>query len=72
MQAMATALAAAWWFTPNEKREMMAEEPYDDATMDEIWPAAGTAPMSEQQANAEMDRQLLQQGMNDTRQQAAQ
>jgi HK97 family phage portal protein len=54
MAAMTTALAGAWWFTPNEKREMMAEEPFEDPKFDEPWVPGGIGPLSESGADAEM------------------
>lgn len=47
MAAMTTALAGAWWFTPNEKREMMEEEPYEDPKFDEPWVPSGVTPLSD-------------------------
>ncbi len=46
MQALTTQLAAAWWITPNEKREAMGYEPIKDETFNEPWLAGGISPLS--------------------------
>lgn len=63
---LVTALQAAWWVTPNEKREWMGFEPYG-TEFDEPFIPGGTQPLS--MAGDSMDniqRQLDSQGLNDT------
>lgn len=45
--AMATGLAAAWWITPNEKREMMEQEPIDDPKFDQPFIPSGVTPLED-------------------------
>ena len=61
-----TSLAAAWWLTPNEKREQMNEEKYNDPTFDEPWPPSGFAPLSQmndQQAMDQITQELAARGL---------
>ena len=44
---MVLALKDAWWITPNEKREMMMEEPRDEPEFDEPWVPTGYQPLSQ-------------------------
>jgi HK97 family phage portal protein len=37
MSQMVTQLSAAWWYTPNQKLEMMNEDRSDDPNMDKVW-----------------------------------
>lgn len=59
LQAMATALAAAWWLSPNEKREMMMQEPRTEPEYDEIWPPSGLQPQSAVEDAAAQEAQAL-------------
>ena len=61
---MATALSTTWWFTPNEKRKMMNEEPIADEQMDEVWVPTGVTPISQMNDAAEMEK-ITQQMMNE-------
>lgn len=66
---MITALAGAFWLTPNEKREMMNEEPYEDEQFDEPWMPTGITPLSHVADQAQLDlmtQQLTNRGLNDT------
>lgn len=58
-----TALASAWWLTPNEKREWMNEEPYDDKTFDEPYIPTGITPLGQMQDGFDME-QMSQQIIN--------
>lgn len=58
-----TALASAWWITPNEKREWMNEEPYNDPSFDEPWPPTGVQPLKQLNDGFNME-QMTQDLMN--------
>lgn len=58
MAAITTALAAAWWMTPNEKREVMEQEPINDAKLDELWIPSGITPLSESGQDPAMQQAL--------------
>jgi HK97 family phage portal protein len=66
MNQQATALAAAWWISPNEKREIMSEEPVADPQLDELWIPQGLSPLSQSGNDAEM--QALQSTIDAMRQ----
>lgn len=57
---LVTSLAAAWWMTPNERREMMMQEPYDDETFDEPYIPAGITPLSQVQDGFNMEQMTQQ------------
>jgi HK97 family phage portal protein len=62
---LVTSLQAAWWITPNEKREWMGFEPYGNE-FDEPFIPGGTQPLS--MAGVSMDQvanDLANQGLND-------
>jgi HK97 family phage portal protein len=63
MQELATALASAWWITPNEKREEMGYEQLADKQMDEVWLPSGITPQSQMNDAAEMEK-VTQELMN--------
>lgn len=44
---MVTSLEKAWWFTPNQKLEMMGKEPSKDALMDKIYIPSSYVPLDE-------------------------
>ncbi len=56
MALLITSLAAAWWITPNEKREQMNEDLYNDPQFDEPWVPAGFTPLSQMNDQAQMDQ----------------
>lgn len=58
MNGLATYLNVSWWITPNEKREMMNQEPIVDPELDEVWVPAGITPLSQVMDPAE---QVMQQ-----------
>jgi HK97 family phage portal protein len=47
MSLLVTQLAAAWWITPNEKREAMSYEPFEGTEFDEPWIPGGITPLSQ-------------------------
>lgn len=46
MSKIVTQLAAAWWITPNEKREVMGYEKLSDKEFNEPWVPVGITPLS--------------------------
>lgn len=46
MSQLVVQLTAAWWITPNEKREAMGYDRYDDTQFDEPWVPMGVTPVS--------------------------
>lgn len=57
---LVTSLAGAWWVTPNEKREMMMQEPYDDESFDEPYIPTGVTPLSQMQDGFNMEQMTQQ------------
>lgn len=55
-----TALASAWWITPNEKREWMNEEPHTDKIFDEPFIPTGVTPLSQMQDGFNMEQMTQQ------------
>lgn len=66
MGKLVEALMHAWWFTPNERREMMNEEQSDDPQMDEVWIPNNLTLIGDASVNMdEVVNSLNQTGMND-------
>lgn len=53
---LVTSLAGAWWVTPNEKREMMMQEPFGDPSFDEPYLPAGITPLSQMKDGFNMEQ----------------
>jgi HK97 family phage portal protein len=47
MEKVTRQLSLAWWFTPNEKRELMKAEPHDNELMNDIYILANYIPLSD-------------------------
>ena len=61
---LVTSLAAAWWMTPNEKREWMGEDPLG-SEFDEPYIPTGIIPLSQVESMEDIQRALERQGLND-------
>lgn len=55
----ATALASAWWLSPNEKRAIMMQEKLPETIYDELWIPGGISAQSEREDAAMMEQEAL-------------
>lgn len=65
MKELAEWLLAAWWITPNEKREIMGYERYVDELFDEPWVPNTITPLSASQVNDGFDALAGEIGLSD-------